>query len=238
MLAIVGDDSGIETRREHDVPAHHVGADTHEGHRDPLTAAGALAVEEGGGDGAGGTLPRHVVAHAAPLLRGRIVADGEHGRHAAAGPESAHVIGRAVALLVVDPVAADVAIDQARVEDGELFVGEAEVLQGTGAQVGDEHVGTLDELPGDLPAFFRLQVQGHAALAPVVLLEGRVEGGRHAQGAGEEATERVAVGWLQLDDVGAPVGQDGGAGRPRHPERQLDHLDAFQRTGHGSPSLT
>ncbi len=44
---------------------------------------------------------------------------------------------------------------------------------------------------------------------------------------------RVTGRRLDLDDVGAPVGQDAGRGRSGHPDPELDDFDAFYRSRHG-----
>ena len=92
------------------------------------------------------------------------------------------------------------------------------------------------------------QVEDDAALAPVVEREGRV---RHvvvdAQRA-EDLAHRVAGRRLDLDDVGAPVGQQRRGRRGGHPDAQLDdpqvgegreprrrvgaHRPTPERTGH------
>ena len=63
--------------------------------------------------------------------------------------------------------------------------------------------------------FSRADVDADALLAPVGVLEQHVHcahGGHDAAG-GEPAHGVAALGVLDLDDLGAPVGQDGGCGR-------------------------
>src|SRR3546814_7930339 len=72
------------------------------------------------------------------------------------------------------------------------------------------------------------QVEDDAALAAVVELEHGVV----VDGAAEERPEgacRVAGGRFDLDDVGAPVGQQARRSRPGHPHAELHHPDALQR---------
>jgi hypothetical protein len=46
----------------------------------------------------------------------------------------------------------------------------------------------------------------------------------------------IAVWRLDLDDVGAPVGEDSAGRRTRHPDAEFDDLDALHRSGHRHPS--
>ena len=51
----------------------------------------------------------------------------------------------------------------------------------------------------------------------------------------QQAAERVALGRLDLDDLGAPVAEDRRGRRPRHPHPDLDDLDAFHGSGTAAP---
>src|SRR5690606_37943202 len=68
------------------------------------------------------------------------------------------------------------------------------------------------------------------ALAAVVHLELRREAAAAEEGA--EPAERVSCRRLDLDDVGAPIGEDAGGRRSRHPHADLDGADALQRPAH------
>ena len=98
-------------------------------------------------------------------------------------------------------------------------------LAGIGQEVGEEHVGLAHELvaaPRAPPGM--LEREADAALAPVGVLHERLERARgRAAGADVQAALGVAGdGVLDLDDVGAPVGEHR-AGRGR--EGELRHLD-------------
>ena len=54
-------------------------------------------------------------------------------------------------------------------------------------------------------------------------------------GMGKEAACLVATGWLDLDDVGALVGQMHGAEGGSPHAGQVQHLDAFQGSRHEGP---
>jgi hypothetical protein len=79
--------------------------------------------------------------------------------------------------------------------------------QAGGADIGQEDVGVPDQRLDGLAAGWRADVQHDRALAPVVQFEDRVGGLIRADGV-EEAAHRIAVGRLDLDHVGAPVGHD------------------------------
>ena len=81
-------------------------------------------------------------------------------------------------------------------------------------------------------AFVGREVDDDAALGAVVELERWV----HRQVAAQDPHElagRVAGGRLHLHDVGAPVGEDAAGRRAGDPHAELDHADAFERSGHG-----
>ena len=107
----------------------------------------------------------------------------------------------------------------------------------SGRQVGQEHVGRGQQLLHPLSVLGIAEVEDHAALAPVVEGEGRV---RHlvadAQGP-EHAAHRVAGGRLDLDDLGAPVGQQRGGCRRRHPHAELDDPEVGERAEARRPGV-
>ena len=221
-----------EAERRAQVPADDEHADPVERRRHDLPATRPLAREQRGGDGAGARDAGDVVAHR-PALEGWIGGRRRQGRrNPRARPEGADVVSRPVALRPLGAVAGDAGVDEPRVALGEALGVEAEAREHDGAQVGDEHVGTIDEAERDVASRFLREVERDAPLAAVVELEGRI--GRHleAGGAEEEPAERVAVGRLDLDHVGAPVGQDAGRRRARHPEGELDDPDALHGACH------
>ena len=99
---------------------------------------------------------------------------------------------------------------------------EVEAVERVGAQVGEEDVRRREQLFQPFPRLGLAQVEDDAALAPVVLREGGVrEVLADAQGA-EGTAHGVTVGRLHLDDIRAPVGQQGAGGRCGHPDTHLD----------------
>src|SRR6185503_13486889 len=78
------------------------------------------------------------------------------------------------------------------------------------------------------------QVEHDAALAAVVHLEWRAEAVLDAEHPAEHA-RGIAVRRLDLDDVGAPVGEYSAGRRTGYPDAEFDDLDALQRSGHHHP---
>ncbi len=84
----------------------------------------------------------------------------------------------------------------------------------------------LDHAAQDADAVGMLEVDGDAALVAVKVLEiGIVARGE----IGLVAVGGIALAHLDLDHVGAPVGELARAGRPGARPRQVDHLEAGQR---------
>ena len=93
------------------------------------------------------------------------------------------------------------------------------------------------ELVEDVEALGRGEVERQAPLAPVGVLEQRMDvaADRHHAGRGQAAHGVAPLDRLDLDDVGAPVGQEG---RGRRHERVLGHFedaDALHHCGHRIP---
>ena len=143
-------------------------------------------------------------------------------RDARARPERPHVEGGAVRLAGAQAVAGDRRVDQARVAGAQRLVIQAGQGEAAGAQVGDEDVRPVGQPAHDRRACVAAPVDGQRALAAVVQIEGGGEIGEVFEGP----AEGVGVEPLDLDHVRAPVGQDPRDGGARHPDPQLDDLDA------------
>ena len=105
--------------------------------------------------------------------------------------------------------------------------------QGLLTDVGDEHIGILQQIQQDLFACFGLEVQGDELLSAVVDGEQGVQVvliGGELVCAG--LTHHVAIQGLHLDDVCAVGGQDTGGGGGCHHGAHFHHLYAFQRQSH------
>ena len=53
--------------------------------------------------------------------------------------------------------------------------------------------------------------------------------------AGPIDAHHLALGRLDLDHLGAQIGEDLRRHRPQHRDRQIDHADSRQRSGHTLP---
>ena len=110
-----------------------------------------------------------------------------------------------------------------------LHVGvtETEPVHHAGAEVFDQHVRRFDQAPQHLRAARRLQVQRDALLVAVH----HQERGRLVADLGRNHVAGVVAGrnFLDLDDLGAHVGEHQRAGRARHDMRQIDDLQSTQR---------
>ena len=127
-------------------------------------------------------------------------------------------------------VAADGRVDERRPLGDERLATEAEPLRAAGQEVLDDDVGAQRESPHDVLAAGIAQVDRDAALAAVHAHEVRRLAAREgrAPGAGLVAL----AGPLDLDDLGAEVGQQHRAVRPRQHAGQVEDADAGERTGH------
>ncbi|MPY92245.1 MAG: NAD(P)-binding protein, partial [Acidimicrobiia bacterium] len=174
-----------------------------------------------------------MVAHPAPLVRQGHLLGGQRGGHPGTGPERPDVVSGPVTVGTVEAVAGDARVDEARVARPQCVGVEPGPGQAPGAEVRDEHVGPVHQLGEEAGAGLAAVVEGDRALAPIVELEGRVA----VLEEPVERAERVPGDGLDLDDVGSPVGEDARAGRPRHPEADLDDAHSLHRATHPLPFL-
>ena len=95
-------------------------------------------------------------------------------------------------------------------------------------------VGGVDEPVQDVATFGTGQVQSDRPLTPVVILE-RPTGATGLQRPAEQATGVWRVGVLDLDDVGAPLGEHAAGRGYERPHGQVDHSDAIEHGCHRLP---
>ena len=110
-----------------------------------------------------------------------------------------------------------------------LLPAQTEAFESGRSVVRHQHIGPSQQRENDLMSDRRCQIDGHRPLAPVVEFKGRVD---RAVEVPREAAEGVSGMWFDLDDLGAPVGQDRGAGWTGQPQTDLDDADILQRTSH------
>ena len=136
--------------------------------------------------------------------------------------------------------AGDRAIDQARAGRREARIVEAEFLQAADLEVLDQDVRLRRELAHDALAVLALEVAFDRALAAIGRMEiGGAEMAVLALDEGRPPGARVVAGLraLDLDDVGAEIGQHLACPRPGQNAGQFQHANTSQRTRHGQLPL-
>ena len=136
---------------------------------------------------------------------------------------------RPVGIGAVLAEAGNAGIDDARIDLGERLVVDAEPLLHVGAEILHHDVGLLDHALERGEPFGRLQIERHAALVAVQVLK---------VAALARAAHRLfhARRRLDLDDIGAPVGELAHAGRARPHAGEIEHGEArksFRSAGKG-----
>ena len=232
----------VQRERERDGLAHGPESRPQEGHVDDCRLTGSLAVEERTHDAA---RDRHAADGVAEPWSGRdghqvvfgtLGAEGDAGP----GPECERVVRALVGVrpAVALPGAADV--DDVRTVDADVVEVDLELLAHAGELVGEEDVGGGCDLVEDLEAFCRGEVERKTPLAAVRVLEQHVHvGGDHRDLARGQAAHRIApFDVLDLDDVGAPVGEQCRRRRHERVLRDLEDANALHHCRHVIPPIT
>ena len=154
----------------------------------------------------------------------------------AAAREVVHVVPRAVAVGPFLPVAGDRAVDEPGVLLAQALVADAEPVEHAGAERLEQHVVHAHEPQQHLPSRLRLEVEPDRALAAVEREEQRRGGARlHALVPGRRPADVVAEPRvLDLEHVGAVVGEQQRAVAAGQQPRQVQHPDPVQRSGHAA----
>ena len=126
-------------------------------------------------------------------------------------------------------------MDESRVDPAQLAIVEPEPRESADTEVLDDDVGTPEEPPQDVLAGFGSQIDAHAALVAVHRQE--VGGGSSARLLGADprrapGARRVALRWLDLDDVRAEVPEEHRAQRAGEDRRAVGHDEAGKRPAH------
>ena len=185
--------------------------------------------EQRGGDAEGERHAAVAVAEGAPL-RDRVVAlgRGEHVADAAPGPERRGVVAGQPGVGAADAVAVAPGVDEPRVALPDLVGAEAEPLEGVGPEAGEQHVGRRraggggSRCPASVRRSRAIDRLPRLARATDRLTPAAVG----ADALGGEAPVGVALGPVDADDVGAPVGEERAGDGHEHPLGQLDDPDA------------
>ncbi len=210
------------------------------GHRDvdQLTLARALALVQRGEDAERGhqraaaevgDLPGRLHRRAARLAGQPEQADQ---------PQVVHVVAGAVAHRAVLAVAADRAVDDPRVHRAHRLVADAEAVEHAGPEGLEHDVGAGDEPQQHLAPGGLLEVDPHRGLVAVQREEQRpLRGVLGALVVGRRPAHVVAhPEVLDLDHLGAEVGQQQRAEPARQQAGEVEDADALKREAHGRVS--
>ena len=202
---------------------------------DPLAVAGRVAMEQrhhrrGGRVGRTHHLGRMTGRAQRIFLadvidqRGRVVAGQTHRAFDEVG-------ALPIAIRTGLPERRDRGDDQPRIQRVQSLVAETEALEIAGPMILDEDVGVGDQALEDLGAARRRRIEGQAFLAGVeVEKEAALLGMRHVARIRRMAARLVAApGRLDLDDLGAHVGEHLAAHRTRDHLGVLDYPQVVQR---------
>ena len=211
---------GGEVRHQADEPIHHARLDALPA-RSPSPPG-----HERAGDAEGAVEPGHEVADRHGGAHGLLSVAPVH-RHEAAHGLRDEIERRALGVGPDAPVAVDAADHEVWVQLPKARLAESHASEHTGTVVLDQYVGALDEPRQDGLAFLGVQVQRDRPLVPVELRE------VPRQALDEDAlpTDGIPVPRrLDLDDLGAHVGEQHAAEGPGKDAGEVDDADA--REGH------
>src|SRR5215469_4363518 len=126
----------------------------------------------------------------------------------------------------VGPITFSAGIDQARKALRQLGIAEPEGFHHPIEKILDQHVSALDQLEGDLLGALKLEIQRDR---PFLRVEHQ-EGVARAAGRKIRSTENITGPWrLDLDHVGAEIGELHGAIWGGINLAEIDHADAIER---------
>ena len=141
------------------------------------------------------------------------------------------VVRRQLVIRAILPVAAERAVNEARVDGLQRLVIAAKARHDAGPEALDQHVGVGRELMQQLLPVWLLQIDGNAALVAIDELKNRPAfSGR--------CLRRFCRSWdcrrrFDLQHLGAHVGKHHGAKRTRRHADKFEYLQSFQGPGHG-----
>ena len=126
--------------------------------------------------------------------------------------------------------AADRHVHEVRTHSTQGCLADAHPLGRAGTKVLHEGIGAHHQAIEQLAASGLLEVEHQRARVAVA---GREHGGHPAPSIAELTREVAAARGLDLEDVGALVGEHAGSDRSRDHRRQIDDPDAGERPAHG-----
>ena len=135
-------------------------------------------------------------------------------------------------------VAGEGGVDQPVVQRGKPFVVGSELLAHRQRLVGDENIGLLDEVVQDLLSGRRGEVECEATFVAVVQQPAVIVVRLRHAGMPGHMPIGIAGAWrLDLDDVGAEVGQHGARDCRGDEAAAVDDFQPFKNSGHRFSSL-
>ena len=193
--------------------------------------AGAFAMVERAQHGDAEMEPRRLVGDQARHEFGRLAVDAALQRRGPAHALHQVVEGGLVAVRPLARVAERIGVDDRRIDLLQVLIAQPQPLDRRRPAVMDEEVGVLDQVLQDGDGRGLLEIEAERALVAV----GRHVDRAHALVAAHRAArhaQQVAFRRLDLDHVGAHVGQMLGGERPQQHGRQVDHFHARKRSRH------
>ena len=225
---------GERHRLTHGPQSHPEQRDIHDG-----GLAGALPVEERSHDPAGDGHGPDGVAEARCRWDGGQLVLGTLGpdRDPRAGPEGQRVVRALVGIGTALALAGAAHVDDVGVVGPDLLDPDLEFLADARELVGEEHVSGGGQLVEDLQPFRGGQIEPQAQLPAVGVLQQGVDVARHQgqTGRGQTTHGVTAFDVLDLDDLGAPVRQQGRRRRDKGVLGHLEDPDAPQYSSHYQP---
>src|SRR5258708_5963022 len=200
---------------------------------DEAASARPVALDQGGEDAGHGGQCRECVAQSlhqrsrCGTPRGHLVGD-------ASSPEERGEVVPCTLLVRPSPaVGCHGAVDEPRVPGLHHRRREGESLQGTGTQVGQEHIGPLQQPVENLPAGLGFHLDLNRTLPAVRREEGTIGSIRVKAERAEQPAHRVASRRLDFDDLCPPVSEHSPGCRASHPVCEFDNPYPAQRIWDG-----
>src|SRR5258706_6553048 len=226
MLAVVQAEELRLGQRRLDRDARRPDALRKERGGDVRALAAALAAIKRGDDRRVQADRRRIVAAPSHRPGRRRARMGRHRQQAAARPVRSDIEAGQIGVRPLLAEAGDVRIDEARVQGRNVVVFELQAPARRVRRIEDEDVGPLDQPLDHRSGGRRLEIERYAALVAVGEVPGiRLLRHRLRRHVVRPAPE-VAGGGLDLDHVGAEVGEDHGGARPGDEARQVHHLES------------
>jgi len=198
----------------------------------PLT--GLLAMVESSGDPAGDERGADGIAEGGALHDRRLARLTQHVRDAAARPERAGIESTALGFRPLGALAGPLGVDDLRVDLLQVVVVDLQAPSSRGQEAGQEDVGFLHQGVQHLAPAVGAEIEPEAAFVAAAVLDEEVEAVGAGNDAGaDQAAQRIAAGgMLDLDDLGAPVGNHRPGTGHEEPFCHFDQADPVEHLQH------